>query len=115
MQHPASSDNDPVTEPPQFRVLRRLVTILTATLIIGVLTIAGTLVIRILMENGPAPVTSIEASEVTIPSDEDIIATGATASALTIVTRSSDGEERLRVFHPKTGEEVGQTVIRRAE
>lgn len=90
-----------------------MVAILTATLSIGVLTIAATLVIRILMEDGPPAVTSLDAESVAVPAQEAVIAVGATPSALTIATRDDEGRERLRVFHPQTGELVKAIPIRR--
>lgn len=84
-----------------------------ATLIIGVLTIAATLVIRIMMETGTPAVASIGADAVSIPAAEEIIAVGATQAALSIATRDEAGAERLRVFDPETGAEIGETLIRR--
>lgn len=101
-------------EMPQFRTLRRMVTLLTATLTIGVLTIAVTLVIRIASESGPRAVTSLAADSVTVPADATIIAVGATPSALSIVVRGPDGRERVLVFDPTSGEQVGETAITRA-
>lgn len=88
-----------------------MVTVLTVTLTVGILTIAATLVIRIMMETEPAPVTAIAASEITLPAGEQIIAAGATVSALTVATRDASGRERLRVFHPDTGAPVGETLV----
>ncbi|MEX2518890.1 MAG: DUF6476 family protein [Paracoccaceae bacterium] len=90
-----------------------MVTVLTVTLILGILTIAATLVIRIMMETGPAPVTAVAATQIAVPAGEAITATGATASALTLATRDAAGQERLRVFHPVTGAQVGETLIAR--
>ncbi|MEM7523175.1 MAG: DUF6476 family protein [Pseudomonadota bacterium] len=110
---PAPSDPDNWGELPQFRTLRRMVTILTATLTIGVLTIAATLVIRILTEDGPGPATDLTAEAVSLPAAAEILAVGATPSALTIAVRDEDGAETLRVFHPKTGALMSTVVISR--
>ena len=100
-------------EMPQFRTLRRMVTLLTATLSIGVLAIAVTLVIRIASEPGAPAVTSLGVEAVTLPADAEIIAVGATGAALTIAVKDPNGRERVLTFHPKTGEQVGETIIRR--
>ena len=100
-------------EMPQFRTLRRRVTLLTATLSIGVLAIAVTLVIRIASEPGAGPVTSLGAQDVVLPRDAQILAVGATPSALSIAIREAGGGERLLVFDPKTGEQVGEAAITR--
>lgn len=86
---------------------------MTGTLIIGVLTIAGTLVIRILMEPERAPMARIGAAEVSLPAGEGIIAVGATPSALSIATRDEAGRERIRVFHPETGAPTGEIAVTR--
>lgn len=106
------SDAENWGEMPQFRTLRRMVTLLTATLTIGVLTIAVALVIRIASEPGVS-IKSVDAPALTLPAGETITATGATTAAITIVTRDSEGVERLRLFDPKTGAETDQVLIER--
>ena len=97
---------------PQFRTLRRMVTLLTATLTIGVLTIAVALVIRIASEPGVS-IKTVDAPALTIPLNETIIATGVTSAAITLVTKDADGIERLRLFDPKTGAETDHVMIER--
>nr|WP_223423763.1 DUF6476 family protein [Tateyamaria pelophila] len=63
------------SEPANLKFLRRLVTLLTATMILGVLTVIVLLVIRL---NAPAPTLTLP-DQVTLPD-------GATASAFTIGT-----------------------------
>jgi hypothetical protein len=99
-------------EMPQFRTLRRMVTLLTATLSIGVLVIAVALVYRITSEPGVS-IKAVDAPSVTLPIGETIIATGATSAAITFVTRDGEGVERLRLFDPKTGNETDQVLIER--
>ena len=109
---PAPSDP---AEPPGFRRLRLMVTALTATLMIGIIVIATTLVIRIVTEQGPAPLSAPLAPTVALPEGEAVIAVGAGPGALTLLTRDDAGAERLRVFHPRTGEPVGETrIVRKA-
>lgn len=85
-----------------------------ATLIIGVVTIAATLVIRIMMESPPArePAT-ITAKEIALPKGEEITAVGATPNALTVATRDAAGAERIRVFHPESGAELSDITVER--
>lgn len=90
-----------------------MVTVLTATLIIGVLTIAATLVIRIAMEPGRGAVAAIEAESVSLPPGETVTAVGATPSALSLATKDAAGVERLRVFDPATGAPVGEVRVTR--
>lgn len=94
-------------------MLRRLVTTLTVTLIIGVLTIVAALVIRLAQAPARVAVTEIPAESVTLPTGEAITAVGATSSSLAIVTKNAAGLERLRVFSPETGEPVGAVEILR--
>lgn len=91
-----------------------MVLLLTATLIIGVLTIAVTLVIRIMMEEPRASrPAAITAAEITLPEGEAITAVGATPNALSVATRDGAGAERIRVFHPETGAELSVTGVER--
>ncbi|MEO0360302.1 MAG: DUF6476 family protein [Pseudomonadota bacterium] len=117
MPNPSETDDAPSGRDwgasPQFRSLRRMVAILTATLSIGVTVIAATLVFRIVMEDGPPAVTTLGAESVAVPADEIVIAAGATPSALSLVTRAPSGAETLRVFHPQTGDEVRAVRIER--
>jgi len=102
---------------PQLRGLRRLVIVLTTTLSLGVLAVAAALVIRIMQEPAPTiaplPPGSITAERISVPSGEAIIASGATAGAISIVTRDEAGQERLRLFHPETGAATGEVLIER--
>jgi hypothetical protein len=105
---PAPEDDDDLPEPPRVRALRRLVTVLTATLIVGVVAIAGALVIRI--ARPPAPpaipasaafdVGALTAETVALPEGEAITALGAAGSGLMIATRDATGAERLRLYGP---------------
>ena len=97
---------------PQFRTLRRLITVLTATLIIGIMTIAAVLIWRIASEPGARAASNVTADQVTIPAGAEIIATGATPAALTVAIRDGEGEALL-VFHPETGALLNVTRITR--
>lgn len=92
-----------------------MVIILTTTLSLGVLTIAAALVIRILNEPAPqvTPVQQIAAEQIALPRGEEIIATGTTGAALTVITRATDGQERMRIFAPDTGALIDMVEITR--
>lgn len=114
MAAPQRGEGEDWGEIPQFRTLRRLITVLTATLILGMMTIAGLLAWRILSEPpraaaGP-PALALEA--VAIPAGAEIIAVGATEAALTVAVREPGGESLL-VFHPETGALLKRVAIRR--
>lgn len=81
------------------RQLRRLVTALTATLIVGMLSIVALLVIRL------APL----GQRVDLP-DRIVVPTGESAQAVTlgrdwvaVVTTDAAGQERIRVLDRQTG------------
>ena len=112
MTAPQKGEDQNWGELPQFRTLRRLITILTATLIIGIMTIAAVLIWRIASEPGPRVAANVTADQVTIPAGAEIIAAGATPAALTLAIRDGEGEALL-VFHPETGALLSRTTISR--
>lgn len=96
------------------RALRRLVTALTLSLILGVVVVAAALVIRI---SAPAPIagpTSIGAERLSAPPGESIVASGFGPGGLTLVTRDAAGVERLRVYESATGALIRSIEIVRA-
>lgn len=95
-------DSPPPVSPATLKFLARLVTVLTATMIIGVLVITGLLVTRLQRADTPAPALP---AEITLPD-------GATARAVTmggdwyaVVT----GDDRILIFDRPSGE-IRQTV-----
>ena len=91
--------DDPVDEPANLRLLRRLVTVLTTVMICGVLVVIGLLVTRLSRDAPPLP------SEITLPD-------GATARAFTqgpdwyaVVT----SDDEILIFDRLTGK-LTQTV-----
>ena len=100
-------------EVPQLRSLRRLVTALTAVLMLGMLAVAVALIIRISMEPAAKPLSSVGAEAVTLPAGETITAVGTTAAAVTVATTDAGGAERLRMFDPRTGAEIGVVDVKR--
>ncbi|MEO0486852.1 MAG: DUF6476 family protein [Pseudomonadota bacterium] len=93
------------------RFLRRLVTTLTATMILGVLTIVVLLVMRL---NAPAPVPAVAPASapalalppsLTLPEGEEALAVTQTPDALLVVTRS-----QLLLVYDASGTELRATV-----
>jgi hypothetical protein len=115
---PALDDADDLPEPPRVRALRRLVTALTATLIVGVVAVAGALVIRIAQPapSGPAfDPADFTAERIALPPGEAIVAVGAAGKAVLFVTRDEAGVERLRLRDPADGAALGAAEILRRE
>lgn len=107
-------DDDDFPEPPQVRRLRLLVSSLMVVLILGVLTIAATIVIRVGfgIGEGGGPVT---ADRFSLPPGE-IVAVGRGSGTVLFVLRDKAGDERLLVFDEETGEPAGAgAIVRRAE
>ncbi len=89
-------------------------TALTVALILGVVTVAGALVIRI---TRPAPVApmieTVAARSIAAPLGEEIVATGAGAGALILVTRDPLGREWMRLYDAATGKAAPPVAIAR--
>jgi hypothetical protein len=104
--------DDEVPEPPQLRRLRWLVTGLTVVLIVGVLAIAGTIVIRLGFGVGQAVSAGpIRAERFVLPPEAEIVAVGRGPGAVIFVLRQPDGAEVLQVFDEATGDPVSRTAI----
>jgi hypothetical protein len=122
--HPPTGhgDDDDIPEPAPLRALRRMVSLLTATLIVGVVVVAGALVVRLARPAAPPAAVvpspfdpaSVSAERIRLPDDESVVATGAAQGALILATRDGRGVERLRFFDAGTGRETGAVVIDRA-
>jgi hypothetical protein len=106
---------DDLPEPPQVRRLRHLVTALVLVLIVGVVTVAATLVIRLValpagQGMAAAPVT---AERIVLPGGERIVAIGRAGGEIAVATEDGEGVERLRFFDAASGEARSVTRIRR--
>jgi hypothetical protein len=121
---PAGPDpEDEAPEPAPLRALRRMVSLLTATLIVGVVVVVGALVLRLIRPAPPAVTVAaapfdpagVAAARIRLPEDESVIATGAAPGALILATRDPGGAERLRVFDAATGRETAMVLIDRAK
>jgi hypothetical protein len=110
-----SADEDDAPEPPRLRALRRLVTLLTASLIVGVVATAGALVIRLARpEPGAFDPRAVAAERVRLPAGEAITAVGAAGAALVVATRDAGGAERLRLYDAATGALLREIAVDRA-
>ena len=89
-------DDDPTPgqDPPQLRFLRRLVTVLTATMILGVLTIVALLVIRLQTPSSLALPDSIA-----LPDGTQVTAFTQGTGWFAVVT----ADNKLLIFHRQNG------------
>ena len=96
-------------EPPQLRRLRQMVMVLLVVLMLGIVTIAATIVIRLgLGGDGATPVT---AASLTLPSDHQIVATGRGPGEVHVTMLAPDGTEVLIVLDEASGAELSRTLI----
>jgi hypothetical protein len=102
--HPGAED---FPEPRRLRQLRWLVTALTATLILGVITIVALLVIR-LSSIGAAPEVP---AGVALPAGETAEAVTMGKGWIAVVTVDEAGKERIRVLDAATGAPLAVTEI----
>ena len=104
--HPIATGDD-VPEPRRLRQLRRLVTALTATLILGVITIVALLVIRL------APLTRAPdlPEAIRLPPGESARAVTLGSDWIAVVTEDGDGQERIRVLDRTTGADRASLLI----
>lgn len=98
-------------EPPHLRTLRRAVLILIVVLILGILTIAATIVIRLGFPGDTGARLTLE--QIHLPAGQEIRATGEGPGRLHVVLRAPDGIETLHVFDAATGERISVTPIAR--
>ena len=99
-------------EPPRLRQLRRLVTLLTVTLIAGVITVFALLVIRLSSLERRAPALP---PAITLPAGESARAVTLGDGWVAVVTADAAGRERIRVLDAGTGAERAVTEIAPAE
>ena len=83
-------------EPANLRFLRILVTILTATMILGLLTIVGLFVIKFM---GPATARLTLPDEITLPAGENAQAVTQGANWIGVVTVDDSGNERIHILN----------------
>lgn len=83
-----------VQEPAHLRLLRRLVTVLTVTMIVGVVTIVGLLVTSL---GGAREIVAVP-EVIEVPEGEAVLSFTRGSDWFAVVTRDSSGNERIRVF-----------------
>ncbi|MGE4612609.1 MAG: DUF6476 family protein [Paracoccaceae bacterium] len=88
--------NDVIPEPTNLRFLRRLVTVLTATMILGLLTIVVLFVIKFM---GPVTARLTLPDEITLPAGETAQAITQGTSWIGVVTLNADGIERIHILN----------------
>ncbi|MEM1300983.1 MAG: DUF6476 family protein [Pseudomonadota bacterium] len=104
----SSSDKsppEPFEEPANLRFLRRLVTVLTATMIIGVITIVGLLVMRLNAPVSAPPSASFDAREINLPDGAVVTAVTRTNTEILVVT-----EDRQILVFDRSGTEMQRTI-----
>jgi hypothetical protein len=94
-------------EPRRLRQLRRLVTALTATLIVGVITIVALLVIRL----APLSRSPLLPDAIALPAGETASAVTLGTGWVAVVTADGAGRERIRVFDALSGAERASVAI----
>jgi len=94
-------------EPPNLRRLRRLVTILMITLILGFILITATLVIRL---TAAAPPFTLP-RDITLPEGETASAVTFGDGWMAVVTTDSAGMQRLRLLDRKTREPIAEVPV----
>lgn len=94
-------------EPPGLRRLRRLVTLLTVTLIVGIATIVGLLAVR-LTSVGDAPALP---ETIALPPGERAGAVTFGSDWLAVVTVDAAGRERIRILDRASGAPRGVAEI----
>ena len=105
-------DEDEFPEPPRLRRLRWLVTGLMVALIVGVLSIAATIVIRLGFLGGSA-VAPVTAPAFELPEAHEIVAVGRGDGAILFLLRAPDGTEALHAFDQRTGAPAGVSAVTR--
>lgn len=85
-----------IPEPTNLRFLRRLVTVLTATMILGLLTIVVLFVIKFM---GPVTARLTLPDEITLPAGETAQAITQGTSWIGVVTLNADGIERIHILN----------------
>lgn len=97
-------------EPPRLRFLRRLVVVMTITMIAGLIVIITLMIMTFLGTRSDAPETTGQLVDpLSLPRGEQARAYTQGTDWSAVVTRDSEGRERIHIFDPVTGE-IRQTV-----
>ncbi|PCJ73392.1 MAG: hypothetical protein COA53_12580 [Rhodobacteraceae bacterium] len=95
MSEPTPMNNE-IPEPANLRFLRRLVTVLTATMILGLLTIVALFVIKFM---GPVTARLTLPAEISLPAGETAQAITQGTSWIGVVTTDESGVERIHILN----------------
>jgi len=87
-----------------------MVMVLLVVLMVGILTIAATIVIR--LGFGGDAASGVAAEGLVLPAGE-ITSTGQGDGTVLFVVRGDDGAEKLYVFDAKSGTQLSATILRR--
>jgi len=102
----STADSDPLPpEPPQIRLLRRLVTALTVVLMLGMIVIVGLMVWRL----GPRPAAPTLPAEIALPAGERLTGYAQNPDWTVLITTDEAGTQRLHLARPGSSE-IHQTV-----
>ncbi|MEM9047325.1 MAG: DUF6476 family protein [Pseudomonadota bacterium] len=93
--------DEDLPEPPQLRLLRRLVTVLIAVFILAVITIVVLLVIRLFQL--PQPVVVGLPAGIVVPQDEAVEAVTRAKAWIIVLTRSDTGAMQVRLYDAESG------------
>lgn len=93
-------------EPPQIRLLRRLVTALTLTLTFGMIIIVGLLVWRL----GPGPAQPALPEDLKLPAGEHLTGYAQSPQWTVLITTDAEGTQRLHLV-PAGATEIHQTTV----
>lgn len=107
-QSPSPSTQDQ-PEPPRLKFLRWLVIGLTVTMILGLITIV-VLMIMTFMRTGDRPTTVDAPAQITLPGGEAAQAFTKGNGWNAVVTRDADGQDRIHILDPESGE-IRQTIL----
>jgi len=88
--------NNEIPEPTNLRFLRRLVTVLTATMILGLLTIVVLFVIKFM---GPVTKALNLPAEISLPAGQTATAITQGLSWIGVVTTDASGVERIHILN----------------
>ncbi len=102
----SNADNDPLPpEPPQIRLLRRLVTALTVVLMLGMIVIVGLMVWRL----GPRPSAPSLPAEISLPEGERLTGYAQNPDWTVLITTDEADTQRLHLLRPGSSQ-IRQTV-----
>jgi hypothetical protein len=105
-------EDDAFPEPPGLRRLRWLVTGLMVALIVGVLSIAATIVIRLGFLGG-RDVVPVTAPAFRLPEAQEVLAVGRGQGTVLFLLRAPDGTESLHAFDERTGAPASVSAVTR--